>query len=271
MIKSNVTDRRPRSEKFRRTIKLVSGGYACPTAFPDGNIVVLPWDSTIDRWLSEASSTATGNAREKVMFDLMAKLCVLGPCPLEDFVIGDMNTVLLVARAISEMNEVEYLTVCPHCGEKEVDTITVPEELKPIGQKAPDYKGYDTVTLDISKDAVDVRPLRIRDSLAIAGRAPEAKAVIDDHLAYILAPIVNVGGSPPDRIEELKEWYLSIHPADAKQLEEFADNNTPHLSQTVAQQCSSCKKIYPHRLVLDQDFFRSGRMGTAGESLAANL
>jgi hypothetical protein len=269
MIKSNVTDRRPRSEKFQRKIKLISGGYACPEAFPNGEIVVLPWDSDTDRWLTEASQTS--KHRDRLLFDLMARLCILGPCKLEEFVMGDVNTILLVSRAIAEMNKVQYLTICPACAEEEIDEITVPDELKPVGQKSIDYKGTDTVTLDESKDVVEVRPLRIKDNLEIAGRTPEAKALIDDHLAHIIAPIVSIGGGQPDRLDELVQWYRALHPHDAKQLQDFQDANTPHLSQEIAQECSRCKHLYPFHLRLDTDFFRSGRVGTAGRALAADI
>ena len=271
MIKTNLTDKRPRRDKFSRKIKLISGGMANQTAFPGGEITVLPWDSSVDHWLIETSTSATGPARDRILYDLMGKLCVLGPCPLEEFVLGDVNTVLLVARSISEMNRIKYLTTCPACGHEEVDQITVPDELKPVGQKAIDYKGYDSVTLRESQDVVDIRPLRIKDTLSIVGRSPQSKAEVSDHLAHILAPIVNVGGSPPDRIQELLEWYNALHPADAAQIETFTDSITPHLSQELAQQCASCRHVYPHRLVLDQEFFRTGRMGTAGRALAADL
>ena len=271
MLKSNISDRRPRSEKYRRKIKLISGGYACPAAFPNGEITVLPWDSAIDHWLSETSDSAQGAARDRILYDLMAKVCLLGECKLEEFVLGDVNSILLVARSIANMNKVEYVTTCPSCGEQDVDEISVPDELKPVGAKDANYKGVDVVILDDSKDAVAVRPLRIGDSLAIVGRAPEAKKRISDMLAITLAPIVSVNDGQADRIEELVEWYNWLHPHDIKQLEDFCDANTPHLSQDVAQQCGKCHAIYPHRLVLDQNFFRSGRMGSLGRALAADL
>ncbi len=268
-IKSNITDRRPRSEKFQRKIKLISGGYACPQAFPNGEITVLPWDSATDKWLTEASQN--NQHRDRILFDLMARLCVLGPCKLEDFVLGDVNTVLLVARSISELNKIQYLATCPVCNEEEIDEIRVPEELRPIGEKKPDYGGTDSVTLDECKDVVAVRPLRIRDTLAINGRTLEAKRLIDDHLAHIIAPVVSINESTPDNVSELVDWYNALHPHDAKQLEEFHDSITPHLSQTIAQQCSRCKHTYPYHLKLDPDFFRSGRVGTAGRALAADI
>lgn len=267
-IKSNITDKRPRSEKYRRTIKLISGGYACPSAFPNGDIVVLPWDSSTDHWLTEQ---ANANKGDRILFDLMAKLCVLGDCPLEDFVIGDVNTILLVSRSIAEMNKIQYLAKCPECGEEELDEVLVPDELKPIGQKQPDYKGFDLVTLEDCKDVVAVRPLRIKDALAISGRAPEAKQKINDHLAHLIAPVVSINDSTPERIEELVEWYNALHPHDAAQLEKFCDVNTPHLSQELPQQCPRCKHMYPFNLRLDIDFFRSGRVGTAGRALAADI
>lgn len=270
-IKSNITDRRPRSEKFRREIQLISGGYACPAAFPGGKITILPWDSSIDQWLSDSSNEATGAARDRILYDLLAKLCILGPCKLEDFVLGDVNTVLLVARSIANLNKIEYLTKCPACGQEEIDSIVVPDELKPVGQKSANYNGFDTITLPESKDVVAVRPLRIRDTLDVIGRTPEAKAKISDSQAMQIAPIVSINDTTPERIDELMEWHGWLHPLDVTALEQFQEDNTPHLSQELTQQCGKCKAIYMHKLVIDQEFFRSGRMGTVGRALAANL
>ena len=270
-IKSNITDRRSRREKYKKEITLISGGFAKPDAFPGGKITIYPWDSTIDAWLTEAANKATGTDRDRLLYDLMVKICNLNGCKLEDFVLGDVNAVLMTARSIANQNQIQYLTVCPKCGHEEVSDVQVPEELKPIAQKAADYKGIDVVTLDDSKDVVEVRPLRVRDELAIGGRSAEERERISNHVAHIIAPIVTVNATQADRIEEMLEWYESLSPHDCKQLEDFIENHTPHLSQELPHKCEECGNLWAHRLVLDQEFFRSGRMGTAGRALAANL
>lgn len=271
MIKTNISDRRPRREKFKREVVLLSGGCACPTAFPDGKIVVYPWDSTTDHWLTETASKATGHDRERLMFDLMARVCNLNGCALEDFILSEVNSVLLVSRAIQNQNKVAYVATCPKCNQEEDAEVLVPDDLQPVGAKTPAYKGVDTLTLTACTDVVEVRPLRIRDHLLIVTRTAEHKDRLDDRLASLLAGIVTVGGSQPDRIDELVEWYLALPPQDAVQLEAFLDNSTPHLSQDITHKCDKCGNLWEHRLALDQDFFRSGRSGTPRRALAANL
>ena len=200
-IKSNITDRRSRREKFKKEIPLLSGGFAKP----------------------------------------------------------------------DNQSKIQYLTICPQCNEEESDEITVPDELKPIGQKAPDYKGTDQVTLDDCKDVVDVRPLRVRDEIQISTRTPEQRNAISNHIAHIIAPVVAVNGTQPDRLEELLEWYQALSPHDAKQLEDFIDNNSPHFSQDIPHKCDNCGNLWNFRLTLDQEFFRSGRVGTSRREMAANL
>lgn len=272
MIKSNLSDRRPRREKFKKVITLVSGGFAAPTAFPEGKITVFPWDSTIDAWLTESAGKVNNSAtRDRLLYEAMEKVCDLNGCALEDFVIGDVNTVLLTARSIPNGCRINYTTVCPKCAQEESDEIAVPDELKPIGQKATDYKGTDSIILKDSRDAVEARPLRIRDVLAIDGRDHEAKKRLSDHVAHVIGPIVTVGGEKPDKIEELLEWYMALSPADASQLEKFIDETTPHMSQDLPHSCDKCGHGWMHRLVLDQEFFRTGRMGTTGAALAASI
>lgn len=270
-IKSNITDRRSRREKFKKEITLISGGFAKPEAFPNGKITVYPWDSAIDAWLTETASKAAGIDRDRLLYDLMAKVCNLNGCPVEDFILGDVNAVLMTARSIANQNRIQYLTTCPKCGHEEVDEIQVPEELQAIGQKTVGYKKFDTVTLDESKEIVDVRPLCVRDELTIIGRVSTERARISNHIAHIIAPIVAINATQADRIEELMEWYESLSPHDSNQLESFIEASAPHLSQELPQKCSNCGNLWAHRLVLDQEFFRTGRMGTAGRALAANL
>jgi hypothetical protein len=270
-LNSNITDRRSRREKFKKEITLISGGFASPEAFPEGKITVYPWDSSIDAWLTEAANKATGTDRDRLLYDLMTKICNLNGCKLEDFVLGDVNAVLMTARSIANQNQIQYLTVCPKCGKEEIANVQVPEELKPIGQKPAGYKGTDAVTLSDSKDLVEIRPLRIRDELAIGGRAIEERNRISNHIAHIIAPVVTVNATQADRIEELLEWYEALSPHDSRQLEDFIEISMPHLSQELPHKCEECGNLWAHRLVLDQEFFRSGRMGTAGRALAANL
>jgi DNA-directed RNA polymerase subunit M/transcription elongation factor TFIIS len=270
-IKSNITDRRSRREKYKKEITLISGGFAKPEAFPDGKITVYPWDSATDAWLTEAATKASGPERDRLLYDLMARVCNLNGCPLEDFVLGDVNAVLMTARSIANQNRIQYLTLCPKCGHEEVAEIQVPEELKPVAQKPTDYVGHDTVTLDESKEVVDVRPLRIRDEIMITGRSAQERERVSNHIAHIIAPVVTINSTQADRIEELMEWYESLPPHDSKQLEVFIEDSTPHLSQELPHKCEECGNLWAHRLVLDQEFFRSGRMGTAGRALAANL
>lgn len=270
-FKTNLTDMRPRREKFKKVIQLPSGGFADRTAFPDGKITVFPWDSSIDAWLTDASQRATPKEREQVLFQLMEKVCNLGGCALGDFVLGDVNAVLMTARSIQNACHVEYVTVCPACGQEEADKIKVPEELELIGGKNQEYKGTDTITLPVCKDVVELRPLRIRDEIDITGRSPENKALLSDHIAHLIAPIVAVNDTQPERIDQLVEWYMALPPEDARDLEEKSDRLAPHLGQDLPQKCDRCGNVYSFQLRLDQEFFRSGRIGAARRALAANL
>lgn len=271
MLKTNVTDKRPRREKFKVQIKLPSGGLANREAFPNGMITVYPWDSLIDAWLTEATQKADASERPLILYRLMEKVCNLNGCKLEDFVLGDVNAVLLTSRAIQNHSIVEYVAVCTSCGTEEVEQVKVPDELALIGGKTTDYPGTDKVTLPECKDVVEVRPLCIRDEIAITTRTPENKKLVSDFVAHTIAPIVSVNDSQPDRIEELVEWFMALSPADSAYLEEQQDLLSPHLSQELPQKCERCGNVFPFRLVLNEEFFRSGRIGATRRALAANL
>lgn len=270
-IKSNVTDRRSRREKYKTEITLISGGFASPDAFPGGKITVYPWDSSVDAWLTDTASKAVGTERERLLYDLMSKVCNLNGCPLEEFVLGDVNTVLMVSRSLASKAVIHYVTVCPKCSHESTEKVQVPDELKSIGQKVSGYPGTDLITLKECGDNVEIRPLRIRDELAISTRTIEERQRINNHVAHLIAPVVSVNGGQPDRIDEILEWYSALPLTDAQQLEEAIDQLTPHLSQELLHKCDDCGHVYTHRLVMDQEFFRSGRMGTPRGTVAANI
>lgn len=271
MIKTHITDRRPRREKFKREIKLISAGYYNQTAFPDGKLIVYPWDSTTDSWLTEAVSKATGEERDRVMFDLMAQVCNLNGCKLEDFLLGEVNSVLMTARSIQNKGKVIYVAICPRCAVATEESINVPDELEPIGAKTKDYKGTDTIVLESCRDAVEIRPLRVKDHLTVITRTPESKLRVSDNIALTLATIVSIGGSHADSIDELIEWHAALPPEDLAQLEKDIDRLTPHVSQYLPHKCEKCGNEWQQHLLLDQDFFRSGRCGSPRRALAANL
>jgi hypothetical protein len=263
MIKSNVTDKRSRQEKYKQVIPLPSGGFTNRSAFPDGKITVYPWDSLTDAWLTEASQRATETEQGHLLFKLLEKVCNLNGCPVTDFVLGDVNAVLLTSRSIQTENQVNYTATCPSCGHEEQDDVKIPDELEIVGAKGQDYKGTDKITLPTCLDVVELRPLRIGDVVTIATRTPENKKVVSDHVANLIAPIVTINDTQADRLEELVEWYLALPPKDAAFLESETDRLSPHLNQHLPHTCDRCGKSFDFRLIIDAAFFLTGRLGAA--------
>lgn len=259
-IKSNVKNYVPARQAFKQEIMLLSRGYANPEAFPEGKITVFPWDSEVDEWIQQRVRKANKN---RLLWELCEKLCGLNGTKIEDFVVGDVHTVILVARSIIHKNQIRYSPVCPHCTTvNPEDTVVVPDELEKIGEKDADYPGWDVVVLGECKDHVKIRPLRVSDEIAIDSRTQEQKKVISDHLAHILAAIVTIGDGKeegaPESMQELFMWWQSLHPQDKLTLEQAQDQLFPHLGTSIRHQCETCGREFDHELQLNQDFFRRG-------------
>ena len=60
---------------MKATIQLLSGGYACPGAFPGGQITVYPWDRDVDHWQLERSQR--GGSRRNLLYDLLPRIADL--------------------------------------------------------------------------------------------------------------------------------------------------------------------------------------------------
>ncbi len=257
-FKTNLKDLRPRAEKQKVEIALVSGGFVNRAAFPGGKITVYPWDSSIDQWVQEESRNAPVGQQNLVFYRLVGKVANLNDCALEDFCIGDVFTVLMASRAIEHSGVVHYTATCPSCGTSETSDVRIPDELTPIAQKDQAYTGIDKILLPDCADAVEVRPLRIRDELLIVQRDPDKRALVNDHVARILAPIVSINDGTPDDPAEIITWYSALSTKDARFLEKQEDELTPHLDQAMMHECGKCKKIYRHPLTLNAEFFREG-------------
>jgi hypothetical protein len=260
-VNTSVTAR----QQYKQEITLLSHGYINRTAFPDGKITVYPWDSDVDEWFTQRLRKGQ---KHLILFELTEKLCDLNGCDINEFVLGDMHTVMLVARSIIHKNQVKYTPVCSRCGfAHPISVVSVPDELEKIGEKGPDYPGYDTVSLPESHDVVKFRPLQVKDEITIENRTEHTKKMASDNVARILIPIISVGNGQqegrPDSIQELLMWWQALHPRDRLFFTEAQDNLYPHLNQVLKHVCDNCQSEFEHPLNLDLSFFRGGSANLA--------
>lgn len=254
-IRTNLKSLVPRREQFKREITLISGGYYNQKAFPGGKITVYPWDSHIDNWFQERLRQPN---KEYALWEAAEKVSNLNGCPLRDLTMGDVWTILMVAKAIRNGCVVEYYAKCPTCDRGENASIKVPDELQIVGKKAPDYQGTDEITLTECQDVVTVRPMTVADNIWIIERDADKRAKMPDLIAGILLPVKAVGGGAVESVDEVLEWYNALSPKDAEQLKTDQGKLHPQLDTTVQHKCDSCGEKFTYDLELNRDFFRVG-------------
>lgn len=254
-IKSNLKSRVPRRQQYKQVITLLSHGYSSPQAWPDGRLTVFPWDNAIDQWIIENSRKLN---KQDLMLGVLRNCCDLNGGNVDDFISEEVNLVLLVSRALTTDGVVSYTTTCPYCGFKKDEKSKVPEELEKVGEKTADYKGSDLIELAAVKDAVQLRPLLVRDEKLIINRKDEERKSVSDQELRTVMRVVSINDTKPETLVELVDWYRALHPADAKQLEENGRSITPHLNANLKFICdeSDCGKKFNHPLTFDQEFFR---------------
>lgn len=265
-IKTNMKDMTPSRTRLRKEITLMSHGYSCPEALPDGKITVFPWDADVDAWATERAQRGVKN----FMWDLLTRVCDLNGCPIEKFVVGDVSTVLLVSRALSHNNQISYVATCPVCEHRHVDSMSVPDQLARIGEKPANYPGYDTITLPDCKDVVKIRPMLIGDMMAIENRPEDVRKKYPDRVCRVLIPVVDINESTPDSFDELLMWYNALTPADKKFLTEQEDALYPHLNTDIDWTCDACGHEFQFPLVFNEKFFREHSGGGTRTPLAAD-
>lgn len=265
-IRSNLTDLRPARERLSQQITLLSHGYSCPTAFPDGKITVYPWDPDIDAWAVERSAKGMKN----FMWDLLAKICDLNGCPLERFVVGDVSTVMLVSRALAHDHTIVFVAQCPQCSFEQRSQVRVPDQLERLGEKTDKYPGYDEITLPECKDVVKLRPLLVGDVTAIENRSERERKVYPDRFCRVLVPVVDINSTTPDTFAELATWYEALGPKDKRYLHEQQDLLYPHLKTELDWKCDQCAHEFSFPLVFNEKFFRDDVGREARRPLAPN-
>jgi hypothetical protein len=266
-IVTNIKDLRPRRVVYKKEFPLISGGYSMRTAFPDGMVTVYPWDTEIDELLIEEA----GKGGDEVVLTLLKKLVEFKGQPIDRFIYSEINSVLLVARAIQYGGNVTYTSLCPFCKNRADESLNIPFDLEPLGQKAKDYPGYDAVTLPISLDVVHIRPLEVQDHQNIRNRTDVQRTEVSDTLMHILVPIISVGGGKPETVQELLTWYNALSPEDARYLADKEMELSPRLNSQLEHKCDRCGHAFIHTLQFNQKFFRTRSGGESGPTLETNV
>ena len=255
-IVTNLKSLKPRRETHKREVTLVSGGFYNQKAFPGGKITVYPWDSTVDGWFLDRLRQPN---REKALWEVIEKVTDIANLGVkyQDMLGGDIMTILLVSRSIRNDCVLQYTARCPKCDKSYTDKIVVPDELAKIGEKKPDYPGYEEVTLPDTKDKVVMKVLFIRDELLVADRSPEAKKEVPENEALVLSSIISVGGGRPETIQEAQTWLRALSSKDETFLATARAQMSPQLDTSIKILCDGCGEEYEHALDINRDFFRA--------------
>jgi hypothetical protein len=254
-IRTNLKSLTPRRQAYKQEITLLSHGYSNPQAWPDGKLTVFPWDNSIDQWLIDNVRLLN---RTELVYGLLQRCCDLNGGKVDEFVVDEIVTVLLVSRALANDGILIYKSTCPFCGTKRDEQIQVPNELEKVGEKSTDYPGYDEITLPVTRDVVKIYPLLVRDEKEILNRTTEQKHNIPDGEMRTVMRVISINESKPDNLEELITWYRALSPKDAQFLESEGKRITPHLNTNIEHVCEepTCGQKFMHFLAFDQEFFR---------------
>ena len=252
-IKSNIQDFRPTREKFSKKIRLLSGGFTTLDYFPKGEITIYPWDSKMDDWVVKNQ----GLAPNDFLVQAVQRIVPLGQCPVQKLVFSDVQTILLVSRAMRNNSVYAHQAKCTACGFLHPeDHIRIPDDMEMVGVKNDGYIGHDTFTLPDCKDEVSIRPLTVGDIQRLDQRTEIENSTVRRESAELLWGIVAVGGGKPDSLEEVDRWYGALSPADQLYFNLMRRELDPHLSPEIKYSCNKCKAEFSVPVQLDSEFFR---------------
>lgn len=248
-IKTNLQSLAPAREKFKKEITLLSRGYSMPDKLPGGVVTVYPWDQSVDDWVIKSLRTVPV---DRISFEVVKKL--IGLEKVDSMPVGDVVTILLVARALARDSSLNYDSKCPACSHSEPVKLMVPDNLEKISEKPADYPGWDEIVLPVCKDKVRLRPLLVRDEIGILERPENEK--VSKKLMRAVAALVAVGEGQAESAEEAIQYFNALPPADFGYYTDQMEKLTPHLGTEIKHKCAACGHEYSHDLNLDADFFR---------------
>lgn len=248
-IQTNLKTLQPARDRFKKEITLLSKGYSMKDKIPGGKITIFPWDQTVDDWVIR-------NLKKIKMamlpFELVKKVTNL--TDVSTLPTGDVNTILLVAKAAARDFTVTYESTCPTCGRKDKNSVKVPDQLGRIGEKPDDYPGWDEFKLPACGDLVRVRPLLVRDEIQLLER-PEDDPV-PRRVARAVTHLISVNGGQPEDAKEAVTYFQALQPSDFDFYMDKLEALEPHLGTEMQHKCDDCGTIFSHNLSLDADFFR---------------
>lgn len=267
-IPTKMKNLTPARERLKQSFRLPSGGYACRSAFPDGCVVVYPWEPELDSWVVDQR----WGTDAKFYQALLPKICELGGCPVERFVFGDVVSVALFSRAIANDGKFQYVAECPSCKFQHHDTMVVPDELRLVGSKDLDYTGYDEILLPICEDTLKIRPLLLGDATWSGPDRSDRLRKFSSQLINAVIPIVEINGYKTDPpTPELFDYWAALDPRDKEFITKMEEDLYPHHDTRVEFECDrdGCGLKFFVPLVFDRDFFRAGLVGISQGAMEA--
>ncbi len=250
-LNTKLTSLVPASERLKKTITLISGGYSLQPEVQGGQLTIYPWDSEISEWVA-SSSRAQDPLFSATIVQKLTRLT--GPV-MDRFIASELLLVMLVARSLVTQGTVEYRARCPHCQTvQKTTTLKIPEELGTLGKKETGYLGFDMVKLPESGDEIKLRPLMVGHLKEIEGSRP---ATLSESGANLAISIQEVNGSVPANPKEIFQYYLALPPGDVAHLRQKSNELSPALDTVVAHVCDlpRCEKHFSYNLGLHYDFF----------------
>ncbi len=255
-IRTKLPDLTPASERLKREIDLISGGYSVAPDVVNGKLTVYPWDSEVSEWII---SRKAGGTDADFTAQVLMKVTRLPERVVNNFVANEALLVMLVARSLVSNGQLHYTAKCPHCGTvQRPSSIKVPDQLDVIGKKEQGYVGWDMLTLPESGDILKVRPLLVADTRRAAELAGTDKGLgLSETAISTASSIAFVNDSTPDNAKELLSYYRALHPRDVDAIHKHLRENSPSLSTLIPHVCDSeqCQKPFSFNLGLNYDFF----------------
>jgi len=251
-ISTNLTSLEPAADRLKKSIKLLSCGYSVKNICPGGEIDVYPWDSEVSAFMQARLKAGTSSLR--TLFEVFGRVTRLKAEQVDLFVASEVTSILLFSRALAYDSFISYDAECPACHHTSSEKIEIPRELEKVGEKKPDYAGYDDFTLPLAKDVIRLRPLLVQDELAI-----ENNKTLSELMVRLSAGIISVNGGKPDSAQELATYLLAVHPLDIEWLAARQQEQEPSLNPEIKHKCDKCGTAFSKVLTLNTDFFRSTR------------
>jgi hypothetical protein len=193
-----------------------------------------------------------------IVIDKLLESIILTKASPKDIYESDKMAVLLASRVEAYGSDYEVVSICPHCGETQEDTIDLNNIISNVVESEYEKTEAGTTILELpkSKKVIEFRNLLPKDLESIEKTVERMKKLninTSFNIEFFKRIIITMDGE--DNKDEIGKFVQNIPIMDSRALNKAYSKSIPRIDTTTKTVCNSCNKESEGGLPIQANFF----------------